>query len=163
MSRLAYTLALLLALASSPSHGVAQTFNTWLSGTLNARQDLPNLYFAETIGLQFVSYEPGSLGYNNLNVIGDFYSVNLALEGYVNPDNPSTGNIFTTVNLSTAYKGKPFAYSLAGTVYEGTFPNASGTVAFLPEPSLTWLGLSLLIPVVALRLRIVRSVSEKCG
>lgn len=134
----------LCGIASSPV-AVGQTL-TWLTGTLNARPDLPGLYFAETIGIQFLSVESMQLEFRYTGEIGNFDSVNFAFPGYYNPSYPNLGNIGATVNLSSSYRGTPFTCIFAGATYPGTFPSASGTIMLVPEPSTTCVAAGLATP-----------------
>lgn len=104
--------------SSSASDSSSSSAPYSLTTVLNAREDLPGLYFVEDIGIQIVSYAEATLTFSFTGLIGNFFSVDVKIDS----------NLVATINLSESYASQPFEFAYGPNTYSGTFPATNGEV-----------------------------------
>lgn len=104
--------------ASSSSSGCGP-FNTTLTTVLGAFPSVPDAYYADAIGMIFMTAgSSGVLNYNDLGPVGFGLDIEIRIGG----------NVVATVSTGLEYNGMPYSFVYGGTTYCSTFAN--GTTNF---------------------------------
>lgn len=106
------------AVGSSSSSAGCGPFNLSITTQLGLNPETPDLFFGENVGVSVVSTEQVTLSYDNLNVSGLPFMMEIQLGG----------NLLASVTMATNYLNKTFAFTYQGVTYCGTF--VSGAVTF---------------------------------
>lgn len=110
--------------SSSSSEGeveppCGQVFDTSLTTVLGANQDIPDLYYAESVSMVVITVgSVGNLQYNNLGPAGLPLTMDVEIGG----------EVVAQIQPGGDYNGRPFAFTYGGNTYCGNF--IEGTVSF---------------------------------
>jgi len=106
------------SVGSSSSSVACGPFNLSVTTQLGLNPENPDLFFGENVGVSVVSLEQVTLSYDDLNVSGLPFVMNVEVEG----------NLVATANMAPNYLNRQFSFTYQGVTYCGTF--VSGTVSF---------------------------------
>jgi hypothetical protein len=85
---------------------------------LGANPETPELFFGESVGVSVISLEQVTLSFDNLNVSGLPFVIDIEVGG----------NLVASANMAPNYLNKKFSFTYQGIKYCGTF--VSGIVYF---------------------------------